>query len=93
LNSRPADYESAALPLSYLGLLHHLNIRRKLLSIHPPTARSFHRDNGYIAQPIPMPTSRNKNSDHTIYFTRSKAGRRLRNPNAIEIASANSNIA
>src|SRR5258708_29201534 len=35
LNSRPADYESAALPLSYLGLVDqsYLSIRGKLLSI------------------------------------------------------------
>ena len=93
MNSRPADYESAALPLSYLGLPSHLNIRGKLLSIYPPIKRSLHRDSGYIAQPIPIPISRNKNSDHTMYFNRSMAGLRLRNPNATDIASANSNMA
>jgi len=40
---------------------------------------------GYITQPIPMPISRNKSSDHPTYFKRSSAGLRLRNANAIEI--------
>src|SRR6266568_984787 len=34
LNPRPADYESAALPLSYLGPLNDNSIRGKTLSIH-----------------------------------------------------------
>jgi hypothetical protein len=59
------------------------------------TVLSFHvqREKGYITQPIPMPISRNKHRDHTMYFTRSSGGLRLRNPNATEIASANSDIA
>jgi hypothetical protein len=32
LNPRPADYESAALPLSYLGVSFDCNIRAKKLS-------------------------------------------------------------
>jgi hypothetical protein len=32
LNPRPADYESAALPLSYLGVSFDCNIREKKLS-------------------------------------------------------------
>ena len=35
LNSRPADYESAALPLSYLGSFFDNSIRAKFLSIEP----------------------------------------------------------
>jgi hypothetical protein len=45
LNPRPADYESAALPLSYLGPFIHDSIRRKSLSIHRGCA-SVHRING-----------------------------------------------
>jgi hypothetical protein len=52
-----------------------------------------YRENGYINQPIPMPTSRNKSNDHPMYFKRSSAGLRLKNPNAIEIPKANRNIA
>src|ERR1700720_719431 len=43
-----------------------------------------YREKGYMAQPIPMPNSRNNSSDHAIYFTRSSGPRRLRKPNAIE---------
>ena len=50
-------------------------------------------ENGYIAQPIPTPIRRNNNNDQMMYFTRSFVRRRLRNPNAIEMSSANSVIA
>jgi len=49
----------------------------------------FQREKGYIAQPIPTPIKRKRNSDHAMYFTRSIGRRRLRNPNAMEISSAN----
>src|SRR5260370_20080004 len=50
------------------------------------------RENGYIAHPIPTPTKRKRNSDHTMYFTRSIGRRRLRKPNAMEISSAKSSM-
>jgi len=50
----------------------------------------FQRENGYIAHPIPTPINRKRNSDHTMYFTRSIGRRRLRKPNAMEISNAKS---
>ncbi len=44
----------------------------------------FQYENGYIAHPIPTPIRRNRNSDHTMYFTRSIGRRRLRKPKAME---------
>ena len=46
-----------------------------------------------MAQPIPTPINKNKNSDQMMYFTRSLVRRRLKNPNAIEMSSANSVMA
>lgn len=97
MNSRPADYESAALPLSYLGQFIHNSIRAKFLSIeqqefHSTSAVNY-REKGYIAQPIPTPISRNRNNDQMMYFTRSLVRRRLKNPNAMEMSSANRVIA
>src|SRR5882762_8424574 len=122
LNSRPADYESAALPLSYLGLEQKTTLASaenccQFIS-KPPVlsgiansplpsnakscwrtrstaecAADHQRENGYMAQPIPMPNSRKSNSDHAIYFTRSMGRRRLRKPNAMDIKSANSSMA
>jgi hypothetical protein len=54
---------------------------------------SRYREKGNIAQPIPTPISRNKNSDQMMYFTRSLVRRLLKNPNATEISSAKSVIA
>jgi hypothetical protein len=53
----------------------------------------FHRENGYIAQPMPTPINRNSRSDQAIYFRRSMGFRRLKNPNPIEINNANKIIA
>ncbi len=96
MNSRPADYESAALPLSYLGSFFDNSIRVKILSIEPQKSRSIaavrYFEKGYIAQPIPTPISRNRNNDQRMYFTRSPIRRRLKNPNATEISSAKSVI-
>src|SRR5713226_4570952 len=50
------------------------------------------RENGYIAHPIPTPINRKRNSDHTMYFTRSTGRRRLRKPNAMEISRAKSSM-
>src|SRR5713101_3624117 len=50
----------------------------------------FQCENGYIAHPIPTPISRKRNSDHTMYFTRSIGCRRLRKPKAMEISTAKS---
>ena len=103
LNSRPADYESAALPLSYLGLVEKSTlastenwcqfIRKTLFARLEAVRRQDQRENGYIAQPMPIPNSKNRSRDHTMYFARSIGRRRLRNPNAMDIISANSNIA
>jgi hypothetical protein len=97
LNPRPVDYESTALPLSYLGPLFDNTIRAKFLSIERQKSRSIisvdYREKGYIAQPIPTPIRRKRNSDQMMYFTRSLVRRRLKNPNAIEMSSANSVIA
>lgn len=54
---------------------------------------AIHRENGYIAQPIPIPTTKNKNRLHKMYFARSIGFLRLKNPNAIEIIAAKSNSA
>lgn len=51
------------------------------------------REKGYIAQPIPTPIRRKRSNDQMMYFTRSFVPRRLKNPNAIEMSSANSVIA
>jgi hypothetical protein len=51
-----------------------------------------HRENGYITHPIPTPISKNIKTDHPMYFRRSSAGLRLKNPNATEIAKANSSM-
>jgi hypothetical protein len=97
LNSRPADYESAALPLSYLGAFFDNSIRAKFLSIERQRSGSsgaaHYRENGYMAQPIPTPMSKNRNKDQMMYLTRSFVRRRLRNPNAMEMSSAKSVIA
>lgn len=97
LNSRPVDYESAAQPLSYLGCCNDDSIRGKMLSIRKKTSfaenSQFQRVNGYMAQPMATPTSKNKNSDQTMYFTRSSGRRRLRKPKATEISRANSTMA
>jgi len=61
-------------------------------SMTAPPAASY-RENGYIAQPIPTPISKKRNSDQMMYFTRSLARRRLKKPNATEIRSANSVMA
>src|SRR5712672_798605 len=81
----------------------YISIRGKLLSIYQRIGRSFsrsqmtakclrgsQRENGYMAQPIPIPNSRKSSSDHAIYFTRSIGRRRLKKPNAMDIRSANS---
>src|SRR6266436_5241986 len=85
--------------LPRLGAENYLSICGKLLSIlqkavFPRAARpkNHQRENGYMAQPIPMPNSRNSSSDHKIYFARSSGRRRLRKPNAMEIRRAKSNI-
>jgi hypothetical protein len=57
-----------------------------------PTTHS-HRENGYITHPIPIPITKNKNNDHPTYRNRSPALRRLKNPNATEITTANITIA
>src|SRR5690348_7465489 len=89
-----SDYESAALPLSYLGSYFDNSIRAKFLSIEAQNPRSNvawrYFEKGYIAQPMPTPMSRNRKNDHRMYLTRSLVRRRLRNPNATEISSANS---
>jgi hypothetical protein len=83
--------------LSYLGLFIYNNIRAKFLSIERQKLGSIsaasYREKGYIAQPIPTPISRNRNNDQMMYFTRSLVRRRLKNPNAMEMSSANSVIA
>src|ERR1700720_4740759 len=86
--------------LPRLGAENYLSICGKLLSIlqeavFPRVVRqkNLQRENGYMAQPIPMPNSRNSSSDHAIYFARSSGRRRLRKPNAMETRSANSSIA
>ena len=87
--------------LSYLGPSIHNNIRGKFLSMKRAKSRSMaaiiwqgrrHLENGNIAHPIPTPISKNRNSDQIMYFTRSFVRRRLKNPNATEIISANSVI-
>jgi hypothetical protein len=55
--------------------------------------RIFQREMGYMAQPMPMPTSRNMNKDQIMYFTRSAGRLRLKNPKATEMSNANSSIA
>ena len=106
LNRRPVDYESTALPLSYLGPFINDSIRAKFLSIErrkrssirswrarPVAALAGYREKGYIAQPIPTPISKKRKSDHRMYLTRSLVRRRLKNPNAIEISRAKRTIA
>src|SRR4029077_8140989 len=86
--------------LPRLGAENYLSNCGKLVSIlqeavFPRAVRpkNRQRENGYMAQPIPMPNSRNSSSDHAIYFARSSGRRRLRKPNAMETRSANSSIA
>jgi hypothetical protein len=90
------DYESAALPLSFLGLLIDNSIHAKFLSIERQElavlAKKYHFEKGYIAQPMPTPISKNKINDQMMYFTRSLIRRRLKNPNAMEMSSAKSVI-
>ena len=96
MNSRPADYESAALPLSYLGPHFDNSIRAKFLSIEPQISRSNvalgYFEKGYIAQPMPTPMIKNRMKDQMMYLTRSLVRRRLRNPNATEMSNAKSVI-
>ena len=48
-----------------------------------------YREKGYITQAMPIPMTRNISSDHRMYLTRSRAVRRLKKANAMEIISAN----
>src|SRR6516225_607122 len=47
-----------------------------------------HRENGNMAQAMPMPTSKKRNSDQRMYLTRSFTRRRPRKPKAMEIITA-----
>jgi len=73
----------------------HAGVSKRAATFHPPhpLGETDQREKGYMAQPIPTPINKKRISDHTIYFNLSLTPRRLRNPKAIEIASANSVIA
>jgi hypothetical protein len=105
LNPRPVDYESTALPLSYLGASIENSIRGKLLSIERKNQSSErastrrrlagiarYREKGYMAQPIPTPMRRNNIKDQIMYLTCSPVRRRLKNPKATEISNAKRTI-
>jgi hypothetical protein len=55
--------------------------------------RLRYREMGYMAQPMPIPTSKNMNKDQIMYFTRSAGRLRLKNPKATEMSNAKSSIA
>src|SRR5215831_3045228 len=99
LNSRPADYESAALPLSYLGVFITLAFGGRFPQFRRDGAFpartseacevNVQREKGYISQPRAIPTRRNIAKDHAAYLRRSMGLRRPRVPNASEMIKAN----
>src|SRR5579859_4999994 len=70
--ARPVNFYSAA------GALRH----------EIPLARENQREKGYMAQPMPTPTSRKSKSVQKMYLTRSLGWRRPRNPKETEITRA-----
>jgi hypothetical protein len=50
--------------------------------------RALYLEKGYIAQAMPIPTTRNNRKDHRMYLIRSFGWRRPRKPNATEITAA-----
>jgi hypothetical protein len=55
--------------------------------------QGFYRENGYMIQPMPIPMSKNQNSECAAYLTCSFGARRLKTPNATETRKANNSNA